>query len=181
LRFTSPVELAWDPSPDDDFDHFTVYGSAESEFGESAVHIGCTTETSMEVSGAGYAHYHVTATDSAGNEGDASSLENIYAGSDRELEGIPVTYALKQNKPNPFTGQTTVRFDMPRPSAVTLKVFDVEGRLVATLVEGALPAGGHSIAWSGEDDAGTTACSGIYFIRFEAGNHLETRKAILLR
>jgi hypothetical protein len=86
----------------------------------------------MDISGDLYAYYHVTATDFAGNEGDASSVENAYSGATHNAD-IPVTFALKPNQPNPFAGKTSIGFDLPVGCDVSLKVFDAQGRQVKLL------------------------------------------------
>ena len=88
---------------------------------------------------------------------------------------------LRQNAPNPFNPSTTIRFSLPRDARVTLDVFDVSGRLVARLVDGALAKGSHAIAWNGEDRLGGSASSGVYFYVLRAGKETLTRKMVLLR
>ncbi|KAA0221902.1 hypothetical protein EDS67_27930 [candidate division KSB1 bacterium] len=63
----------------------------------------------------------------------------------RDDQGIPATYELRQNYPNPFNPSTTIAFALPKPSQVTLKMFDVFGREVTTLAEGGFPAGWHQV------------------------------------
>jgi len=179
LRMTSATELAWDEAPEEDFDYFTVYGSSVPDFDETAVFVSYTINTTIDVTGHVYAHYHVTATDFAGNEGDASTVENVYAGS--LAEELPVAYALMQNRPNPFEATTIIRFDLPEPGAVSLLVYDVNGRLVRTLTEERWSAGRHTTTWLGDDDQSETVGPGIYFLRMEAGGYTETRCTVLLR
>jgi hypothetical protein len=93
----------------------------------------------------------------------------------------PKAYALAQNFPNPFNPSTSITFDMKEPGAVTLKVYDVAGRLVRTLVDGVKDAGAYSIAWDGRDNAGSEVASGIYFYKMETKDFSRTRKIVLLR
>lgn len=81
---------------------------------------------------------------------------------------IPTTFGLDQNFPNPFNPSTTVRFQLPAASRVTLKVFDVLGREVATLVQADLPAGFHQSTWNGTDGAGRLSSSGMYLLVMQA-------------
>jgi hypothetical protein len=81
---------------------------------------------------------------------------------------VPTTFGLDQNYPNPFNPTTTVRFQLPAASRVTLKVFDVLGREVATLVQSELPAGFHQSTWNGTDVAGRLASSGMYLLVMQA-------------
>lgn len=81
---------------------------------------------------------------------------------------IPTTFGLDQNFPNPFNPSTTVRFQLPAASRVTLKVFDVLGREVATLIQSELAAGFHQSTWDGMDVAGRLASSGMYLLVMQA-------------
>jgi len=85
-------------------------------------------------------------------------------------------YILKQNYPNPFNPTTSIKYQIPELSFVTLKVYDVLGSKVATLVNKGQPQGNYEI----EFDA-TTLPSGIYFYRIQAGSFVETKKMVLLR
>ena len=87
-------------------------------------------------------------------------------------------FFLHQNYPNPFNPETNISFDLPKTSPVTLKIFNLIGQEVATIVNGQLPAGTHSYRVGSERYSLT---SGVYFYRLSAGNFVETRKMILLR
>jgi len=89
---------------------------------------------------------------------------------------IPVAIELEQNFPNPFNPTTVIRFQLPVNSRVTLKVFDVLGREVATLVDGTLEAGNHVVTFAPRNLAG-----GIYFYQITAGNFSQTRKALFIK
>ena len=94
---------------------------------------------------------------------------------------MPTTYALMQNRPNPFGARTAIRFDLPGPARVKLAVFDVEGRVVRTLTEGLWQAGRHSVAWNGKDEAGKHVSPGLYFVLMQAAEFSDMRKMMLLR
>jgi hypothetical protein len=86
------------------------------------------------------------------------------------------TYRLGQNFPNPFNPETTITFTLPSRTAVSLAVYDILGRRIATLVEGSLPAGLHAAVWDGN------ACaSGVYFYRLLAPGFAQTKKMLMLR
>lgn len=89
---------------------------------------------------------------------------------------IPGSYALLQNYPNPFNPVTTIRYELPKASRVLLKVYDVLGQEVATLVDQEEPAGVYSVQFNGRS-LGT----GIYFYRLQAGSFTETKKLILMK
>jgi len=104
-------------------------------------------------------------------------------------EGLPVTgvaggnsrrgpeqYALEQNFPNPFNPSTTIRYEVPMLSYVTLAVFNTLGQKVATLVQGEVEAGHHNVTF---DASGFT--SGVYFCRMSARGYTSTRKLLMVR
>jgi hypothetical protein len=81
---------------------------------------------------------------------------------------VPERYSLAQNFPNPFNPTTTIGFGLPRASRVSVRVYDVTGREVATVFEGVLDAGFGSVRWDGRSDAGATLATGVYIYRIEA-------------
>jgi hypothetical protein len=83
--------------------------------------------------------------------------------------------------PNPFNPETTVDFSLAASTDVTIAVFDVRGALVKVLVDGTQTAGDHSVRWTGVDEAGRPAASGIYFVRMIAGSYSEVRKVVMLK
>jgi len=86
------------------------------------------------------------------------------------------TYQLYQNYPNPFNPTTFITFDLPKTSKVSLKVFNILGEEVATLLSASLPSGSYKYVW----DASHLA-SGVYLYRFQAGDYVGTRMMILMR
>lgn len=96
--------------------------------------------------------------------------------------GVPSVFRLEPNAPNPFNPSTTIRFDLPAQARTTLRIYDVSGRLVRTLVDEVLSRGTrHEAVWDGRTDGGREAPSGVYFYRLTAGSVTETRKMVLLR
>jgi len=92
------------------------------------------------------------------------------------LSNLPADFELQQNYPNPFNPSTTIEFSLPRSSDVTLKVFDLLGKEIATLVDKKLAVGRHKVRW----DAGEVE-NGIYFYRLQAGSFVKTKKLIVLK
>ena len=90
-------------------------------------------------------------------------------------------YSLGQNYPNPFNPVTSIDYSLGEKSHVSITVYSVDGRKINTLVDGIRNAGKHSVKWYGKDSSGNQLASGIYFIRYQAGSHGFTRKAVLLR
>jgi CubicO group peptidase (beta-lactamase class C family) len=91
-------------------------------------------------------------------------------------ENIPTEYEVTQNFPNPFNPVTTIKYQIPELSFVTLKVYDVLGNEVGTLVNEEKPIGNYEVEFDGVD-----LPSGVYFYRLQAGDFVETKKMILLK
>jgi hypothetical protein len=85
------------------------------------------------------------------------------------------------NQPNPFNPLTTIKYDVPVDGRVTLRVYDVRGALVRTLIDTDLPRGSHQATWDGRDASGRGMASGSYFARVEAGGRVETVRMSLVR
>jgi len=127
----------------------------------------------------------------ASDEGSGSLVE---AGVD-DFHLIPVTpvltsvedeaasYILRlgSNFPNPFNPKTTLHFDLPSAGVASLRIYDATGRLVTTLVDGALAAGHHELIWDGRDGSGHRVSSGVYFSSLEFGAEARTKKLLLLK
>ena len=88
---------------------------------------------------------------------------------------------LRQNYPNPFNPNTRISFSIAAGSTVSLKIYDVSGRLVKTLVNKRLEAGVYNENWNGTDESGSQAASGVYFYSLNSKEFNRTRKMILLR
>jgi len=93
---------------------------------------------------------------------------------------VPSRFALLQNQPNPFAHATTIRFALPVAARVTLEVFDLLGRRVATLAAGEYPAGTHAVDWNRRAVTGGAVPPGIYLYRLDAGSFREQKKMVLL-
>ncbi|HAL57320.1 MAG TPA: hypothetical protein DCP63_12845 [Bacteroidetes bacterium] len=114
----------------------------------------------------------------------SKSWNTMLTGVESTKSSIPATFSLSQNYPNPFNPSTAIRFQLPTASFATLKVFDVLGREVATLVNEMRLAGSHVVRWDG-----LSSPSGVYVYRLTAGEvstqsggrSVETRTMILLR
>jgi hypothetical protein len=95
--------------------------------------------------------------------------------------GIPAGYALLQNYPNPFNPETEMRFQLPEAGYVVVKIFNINGEEIRTLVEAEHEAGYHRVRWNGKDKNGDPVASGIYLYQLRAGNFSQVRKMSLLR
>ena len=93
-----------------------------------------------------------------------------------DVSDIPDRLNLSQNYPNPFNPSTTINFQLPNSEFTTLKVYNILGKEVATLVSNKLNQGNHSYTFDGNNLA-----SGVYYYQLVAGDFMEVKKMILLR
>jgi len=107
--------------------------------------------------------------------------DGILSDVERINDEIVESYQLKQNYPNPFNPSTTIRYSIVKPDNVSIKIFDVLGREVNTLVNDFKENGNYQVQWNGENNLGYKVNSGIYFYRIEAGLFVNTKKMILLK
>jgi len=99
-----------------------------------------------------------------------------------EGEVTPAVHRLYPNYPNPFNPMTTICYDLPRIERVSLIIYDLEGRLIKTLLAGeSIAPGRHEAVWRGLDDADRQVAAGVYFYRLSAGSHSETRRMMLVK
>jgi Secretion system C-terminal sorting domain len=106
----------------------------------------------------------------------ADSLVRGYLADVKGRRNLPARFELLQNYPNPFNPATVISYQLPSTAFVSLTIFDMLGRELATLVHGVEEPGEHVIRW---DAAGLA--SGVYFYRLQAGSFVETRKMMVLR
>jgi hypothetical protein len=92
------------------------------------------------------------------------------------VSDVPVSNSLSQNYPNPFNPSTTISFALHSRSFVTLRIYDVLGREVSTIVSGELEAGNHTRQWNA-----AIMSSGVYFYRLQAGAYIQTKRLMLLK
>ena len=109
------------------------------------------------------------------------TLDVITGVEDEELAGIPEEFALHQNYPNPFNPETTIQYQLPEPANVLVKIYNLQGQLVRTLVNENKEAGFHEIVWDARDETDQSMPSGVYFYRIQAGDFVEVKKLTLLR
>jgi len=96
-------------------------------------------------------------------------------------EAIPDKFALHPAYPNPFNPVTTIEYDLPLESHVTLVIYDVTGREIATLVDGLEQAGRSSVSWNGKDNFGQPMSAGVYLYQIRTDGFVDTRKVMLLK
>lgn len=90
-------------------------------------------------------------------------------------------FEFAQNYPNPFNPSTSFRFSLPTAAPVTLRIYNILGQEVATLVDGELAAGSHVVDWDGRDNFGRPLASGVFLAKLVAGEHTATRKVVVVK
>ena len=125
-------------------------------------------------------YYRLSAVDHSGNVSDYSGIvEAAVLALDEDL--IPEVYALHQNYPNPFNPVTNIRYDLPEDADVMIRIFDIQGRVVKTLVSGQEKAGRKSIVWDATNQIGEQVAAGMYLYLIQSGEFKQTRKMVLLK
>ncbi len=94
---------------------------------------------------------------------------------------LPLTFEVSTNYPNPFNPKTTIRYQMPEPGAVNIKIYNMLGQYIKTLVESYKPAGWHKTSWDGTDSHGMQVVSGIYLTFAELCDYQKVIKITLLK
>ena len=107
---------------------------------------------------------------------DYDGTKTLVAKSEVEVNPTPTEFSLSQNYPNPFNPSTTIKFAIPTTSNVKLTIYNAIGKEIATLVNGSMEAGNHSVNWNASDNS-----SGMYFFKLEAGNFTATKKMMLIK
>jgi len=118
-------------------------------------------------------------------------LSEIITGVENDFSQAPVGFTLEQNYPNPFwSGATSrsagnpatiIRYQLPKITQVVLKIYNLFGQEVRTLVNARQPAGVNSVVWDGRDQSGKEVSSGIYIYRLQAGESIQSRKLSFVR
>jgi hypothetical protein len=106
---------------------------------------------------------------------------NRYEYLSTEGEGVPVEFALHENYPNPFNPTTTLRFDLPEISDITLTIYNMLGQKVRTFNYQNTSAGYHSVTWDATNDYGEQVGAGVYLYQLQTKDFVKTRKMVLLK
>jgi len=113
----------------------------------------------------------------------ASALAPLtYVGSDVPLKNLPLKYDLMQNYPNPMAqGQTLIKYALKKTGQTELKIYNLLGEEVRTLINGRQEAGYYTVNWNGQNEQGLPASNGIYFYKLNSGGFSATKKMVLIR
>ncbi len=102
-------------------------------------------------------------------------------GDNEHGENMPYQFELSQNYPNPFNPVTTIEYSISERCQVIIEMYNIAGQKVRTLVDREESAGSYTVIWDGTDGGGQSVATGVYFYRFQAGEHVETKKMLLLK
>lgn len=105
----------------------------------------------------------------------------VSAGKIYILPSLPGKFRFNQNFPNPFNGETIIRFDLPEDAIISLAIYNILGQRIRGLKDEIAPAGFHSVTWNGKDDSGQHVSSGEYVCSLKVGINCHTMKMVLLR
>jgi 3-phytase len=106
---------------------------------------------------------------------------NDCAPTDTAVEPTPRRGGILSSQPNPFNPSTTIHYRVAREGQVILQVFDLQGRLVRTLLDNRRVPGDHEVTWHGHDNDGRSVAAGIYFVQMQASGEVSTHKVILVK
>ncbi len=180
LGLPETVALWWNVPPTAQAFHLQVGNGDFSSLLVDDNPLVLPTFTLTNLPGDGSYYWRLRAQNAFGVWSDWSAVWAFTVGAATAVEdaetGIPTTFRLGPNYPNPFNPSTTIRFGVPTASDVRVTVYDVLGRRVATLVEERLGAGWHTASWEAQG-----LSSGVYFYQLEAEGYRESRAMLLVR
>ncbi len=174
--------IAWDYTTRPDFECFKIYQQKDSGLYSIADSTGALTFTAELQTGSKY-HFYVTAKYSSGESLVSNTLVINLADTlaVHDLEPSEAVTKLNGNYPNPFNPTTTISYSLSKAQKVKIKIFNIKGQLIKTLVNSMQNKGTNTVVWNGQTEKNKPASSGIYFIRMEAENQRFMRKALLLK
>jgi hypothetical protein len=170
------VLLSWDIESDEAISGYFLYrrapGSGERLITDAPLPASMHSFTDSDVrSGTHYTYVLAAIRD------DGSEIRSAPASATTPS----IALALEPNAPNPFRTTTRIPFTLDAASHVTLRVYDVKGALVTTLLDGPLSEGNHDVNWDGMDGMGRRVASGAYFYALTSGKRMQSRKMLLVR
>ena len=170
------ANIEWEQPPINDFDYFNVYYNSGNGFEVLNTTIG--TQIFYYASPLVATEFYITTVDKSGQESDPSEtvLFDPWVGIDGPALETEISVY-----PNPTSGAATVSFRLNEPSLTQVNVFDVQGKLVATLLNSEIPAGEYALVWDGKSTSGEQLCNGIYFVKISNSQMTVSKKLILMK
>ena len=161
-------------SPDDDWKNHGKYVSCVSHAAEDYLEAGLITEAEKDAIVAAAAQSDV-------GKKKKGRPKNIGELSAEGETGVPEDYQLSQNYPNPFNPTTEITFALPKAETVKLSIYNTNGQLIRTLVNGFYSEGFHSVMWNATDESGSRVTSGMYVYELRAGETVLQDKMLLMK
>ncbi len=178
-------EVAEDPDPLD-FATYTIQVSRDSSFSELSFQVDTELASHYEMNetltnDTEY-WWRVIATDTDSLNTVTSSFKfTVGYVSASVVEALPTEFVMQQNFPNPFNPNTKIKYGIPENTHVSIVVYDVQGRVIATLLNMEQSAGWYDVSWSGMTDANAQVATGLYFARIKAGSFTDVIKMVYLQ
>jgi hypothetical protein len=167
---------------------YRLQTSLDPNFGTTVINQTGITDTTYQLVGLGLnvkLYWRVSSANAGGSGSFGSPFNFTTITSSTDIDdnpnGMPTHFALGQNFPNPFNPTTEINFAVPTRSLVRLDIYNTLGNLVTTLVDREFSAGRYHATWSGTDNYGNAAPSGVYLYRLTAGDFVDTKKMLLLK
>jgi hypothetical protein len=110
-----------------------------------------------------------------------TGTEDFIKANSEEIPLTPINFELRQNYPNPFNASTTIIFSLPKRMKTTVKIYNILGQLVKTLIDDELRGGIHKLIWNGRNNQDVNLTSGMYFIRIEGKDQIQVKKMLLIK
>lgn len=174
LNFDTPIDMIVDPGPTGEWHLYKLDITLGGALASLPVFVG-------------FKHDHLDGGP-AGSGSNWVHLDHVVLANGGWPTGIddnngtqPDGFVLKQNYPNPFNPTTTISYDLNKNAEVSLKVFNLAGQEVKTLVNENQSAGSKQVTWDGRDNNGRQVASGIYLYQLQAGTQMQTKKMVLLK
>ena len=179
----SIATLWWSASTDPSFQYYVLERSTHPFFSEGIDTMYTTSpvydDTNLDWDT--FYYYRVaTFSGSLSEYSDAISLFIEWLNISENLS-MPSEYVLRQNYPNPFNPVTILRYELPEDALVNITIYDMVGRVIKTLVSDEQSSGYKSILWDATNNIGQSVSAGVYVVRIEAGEFVDTRKMLYVK
>jgi hypothetical protein len=183
---TSSPELFWYlPTATKVNSTYEVQLALDSSFSNAKTFSSTKSFVQVNSLSAGNYYWKVRSKDSVGNVSSYSGIGQFSVNSvtavDNKKNEVPKEFAVSQNYPNPFNPSTVINYALPKTSLVSIKIYDVLGQEVKTLMNFERQAGNYSAQWNGDNNLGQHVSTGIYIYRVTAGQYVKSMKMILLK
>ena len=180
---TDYVIVSWLETEEEGLQYYLLERSTDSEFNENVVSNFLITSYFEDYDLEFNTEYFYRVSFNAGEWSEYSevlavTLEQLNVGGHSQLPG---EYALHQNYPNPFNPVTNLNYDLPEDAMVNITIYDMMGKVVASLVDGQQSAGFKTLQWDATNQSGMPISAGLYIYTIQAGDFNQTRKMILLK